>query len=140
MKKENEHKKDFDNWNIKKKKINDRPTAPFYHEREVWWCSLGINVGFEQDGTGENYDRPVLIIRGFNTQVFFGLALTGRKREGKFHVYLGKIEDQDASVILSQVRLIDSKRLVHKMGTIDEALFEKVCEALKDTLFGKKKA
>ena len=29
MKKENEHKKDFDNWNIKKKEINDRPIARF---------------------------------------------------------------------------------------------------------------
>ena len=24
----------------------------FYKPKEVWWCNLGINVGFEQDGSG----------------------------------------------------------------------------------------
>ncbi len=133
-------KKDFDNWNAKKKELHDRPAGPFYHEREVWWCALGINVGFEQDGTGKNYDRPVLIVHGFNAHVFFGVALTGKSKRGRYYLPVGKIEGREASAILSQVRLIDSKRLVHKMGTLDEPLFEKVCEALKDTLFGKRKA
>ncbi|PJF32835.1 MAG: hypothetical protein CUN57_03820, partial [Phototrophicales bacterium] len=63
--------KDFDNWNVKKKSIHTDDKAPFCHEREVWWCSLGVNVGFEQDGTGKNYDRPVVILRSFNKNVFF---------------------------------------------------------------------
>ena len=128
--------KDFDGWNVTKKATQARAEAPFYHEREVWWCSLGVNVGFEQDGTGKNYDRPVLVVRGFNKEVFFGVALTGRKRQGKFHVPVGKIEDREASVILSQVRLIDSKRLIRKAGTLEENTFEIVKEALKETLFG----
>ena len=59
--------KDFDGWNSNKKQIHDHSAAPFYHKREIWWCSLGINVGFEQDGTGANYDRPVLI-RDFKSE------------------------------------------------------------------------
>ncbi len=132
-------KKDFDSWNLKKQEINDKVNAPFYHEREVWWCALGINVGFEQDGTGKNYDRPVLVVRGFNPHVFFGVALTGKKKQGKFYLPLGEIEGREASVILSQVRLIDSKRLVRKMATLDEGLFEKVQDALKETLFGSRR-
>jgi hypothetical protein len=53
--------KNFDG-GIPKKWIKDHAIAPFYHKREIWWCSLGVNVGFEQDGTGTNYDRPVLVI------------------------------------------------------------------------------
>lgn len=129
-------RKDFDGWNREKKRMNNRPTTPFYHEREIWWCALGINIGFEQDGTGTNYDRPVLIIRGFNPHVFFGVALTGRKKRGKYYLPIGEIEGRQASVILSQVRLIDSKRLVRKMSTLEEDTFKEVRISIARILFG----
>jgi hypothetical protein len=43
-------KKDFDGWNEKKKDTNEK-IGPFCHERELWWCTLGVNIGFEQDGS-----------------------------------------------------------------------------------------
>ena len=128
-------KKDFDKWNIKKKEIHWQKSSVFCHPREIWWCSLGVNVGFEQDGTGNNFDRPVLVIRGFNQNIFFGAALTGVRREEKYYFPIGKIEGKEASVVLSQVRLIDTKRLVRKMTTLDECVFENVKKALKKTLF-----
>ena len=128
--------KEFDKWNEKKKEIHNHESNLFYHEREIWWCSLGVNVGSEQDGTGKNFDRPVVIIKGFNRDVFFAVALTGRKKVGKYHFYLGKIEDHDASAILSQIRLIDVKRLVRKIGTLEEKLFLKLKNALRALLFG----
>lgn len=118
--------KDFDNWNSRKKNINQTGALPFYHEREIWWCALGINVGFEIDGTGDNFDRPILVIKGFNKNTFLGLALTGRKKEGKFYFYLGEIENRPATAVLSQIRLIDVKRLVRKMATLDQKVFEKL--------------
>ncbi len=30
------------------------------------WCSIGINVGDEEDGKNELYERPVLVIKKFN--------------------------------------------------------------------------
>jgi hypothetical protein len=40
--------KDFDHWN------DAEPSAvqpiDFVNERQVWWASLGINIGSEQDG------------------------------------------------------------------------------------------
>ena len=127
--------KDFEGWNSKKKDIHARAIAPCYHKREIWWCSLGVNVGFEQDGTGVNYDRPVLIVQGFNAHVFFGVAITGKMKQGRYYMPIGKIEGREASVILSQVRLIDSKRLVRKAGTLDKDIFDRVCDELKRTLF-----
>ncbi len=127
--------KDFDAWGIEKRKIHNDGKAPFYHEREVWWCALGTNIGFEQDGTGKNHDRPVVILKGFNKHVFFGVALTGRKREGSYYFYLGQIENREASAVLSQVRLCDTKRLVRKIAMLDEVTFVKLQEAVKRTLF-----
>lgn len=128
--------KDFDIWNIEKKKIHHETVAPFYHQREVWWCSLGVNVGSEQDGTGKNFDRPVVVIKGFNKDIFFGVALTGKRKEGKYYLPLGTIEDREASAVLSQVKLIDAKRLVRKIATLDQALFEQLKVAVQKTLFG----
>lgn len=128
--------KDFDGWNSKKKQINKDAAAPFYHKREIWWCSLGVNVGFEQDGTGKNYDRPILVIQGFNPHIFFGVALTGKRKRGKYYVPIGEVEGREASVILSQARLIDTKRLIRKACTLDGDVFASVCDELKRTLFG----
>ena len=61
--------------------------------------------------------------------------MTGRKREGNFYFYIGKVEEEDASAILSQVRLIDTKRLVRKVGMLDEKIFTELKERLKKTLF-----
>ena len=127
--------KDFDKWNTNKKNIHSKDALYFYHEREIWWCSLGINVGFEQDGTGKNFDRPVIVIRGFNKNTFFGVGLTGKKKSGKYYFYLGKINEQNATAVLSQVRLFDTKRLVRKISTLDASKFEELKSALIKTLF-----
>ncbi|MFA5871014.1 MAG: hypothetical protein WC842_03995 [Candidatus Paceibacterota bacterium] len=59
-----EYKKDFDSWNIQKKKINTREKVIFCNIREIWWCSLGVNIGSEEDGKNELFERPVLILKG----------------------------------------------------------------------------
>ena len=128
-------KKDFDSWNIVKKNINIQSKTSYCHPREIWWCSLGVNIGFEQDGTGESFDRPVVVIKGFNERIFFGVVLTSKAKVGEYYFPLGKIEDKDASAILSQVRLIDTKRLVRKITTLDQRSFDGLKEALQRTLF-----
>lgn len=128
-------KKDFEGWVNEKRKIHEENIAPFYNEREIWWCAIGVNVGFEQDGTGKNFDRPILIIKGFNKDTFLGIALTGRMKEGKYYHYLGKIEERDSTANLSQIRIIDSKRLIKKIETLDEKIFKEVQNKLKKMLF-----
>jgi hypothetical protein len=63
-------KKDFWKWHSKKEEIDEKDTRIFFHEREIWFAHLGANVGFEQDGKGENFGRPVLIFRKFNPKCF----------------------------------------------------------------------
>jgi mRNA interferase MazF len=128
--------KDFDRWNENKKAINMGDPPKFYCQREIWWCALGINIGDEQDGTGNNFDRPVIVVKRFNARIFFGVALTGSGRKDRYHFPLGIINGRRASAILSQVRLIDTRRLVRKMATLDEGLFEDLKSALQRTLFG----
>ncbi len=55
--------KDFEAWHKKKVGIHKKPKTVFFHEREIWWCALGANVGNEQDGKGALFTRPVLILK-----------------------------------------------------------------------------
>ncbi|HTB32791.1 MAG TPA: type II toxin-antitoxin system PemK/MazF family toxin [Bacteroidia bacterium] len=126
--------KEFDEWNIQKKSINAEPEGRLYRKREVWWCSLGINVGFEQDGSGKNYQRPVIILRGFSKQVCLIVPLTTSKKTNPYHVPVGIIEGKPAFVIISQIKLIDTKRLENKITVLDKATFESIRKAVKALL------
>lgn len=112
--------KDYQKWHPQKAEIHNGKVRPFFHPREVWFCSLGENVGFEQDGVGDNFMRPAVVLRKFNNEVLWGLPLTRTEKTGKyyFHTFVVKddnITDTDASsIILSQIRLIDAKRLQYK--------------------------
>src|SRR5579863_9837041 len=68
--------KDFDAWNHDKKAINAGGVYVFFHPRELWFAHLGVNVGFEQDGRGNEFLRPILIVRKFNNEVLWSLPLT----------------------------------------------------------------
>jgi mRNA-degrading endonuclease toxin of MazEF toxin-antitoxin module len=125
----------FDRWNHHKKKVNDTADRPFYHAREIWWCAVGANVGNELDGTRKEHDRPVLIVRPFNKQTFFGVTLIGHPRVGRYYFPLGRVDDREAVANLSQARLFDTKRLIRKIGTVDERTFREFAKVLALTLF-----
>jgi mRNA interferase MazF len=127
--------KDFDAWNIKKKAIDSDLPGIFCHQREIWWCSLGINVGFEEDGKGNRFSRPVVVIRGFNERIFIGVVLTTQKKDGDFYFPLGMVGDKESFAILSQIRLIDTKRLIRKIVVLDTTIFKELKNALQRTLF-----
>jgi mRNA interferase MazF len=69
---------EFDEWNNIKKDINNKKTNKnlFFHEREVWWVNLGKNIGVEANGKNEIFERPVLIIKKFNSEMIWALPVT----------------------------------------------------------------
>lgn len=109
--------KDFDIWNEKKKLINELETETFYHEREVWWCSLGLNVGQEQDGKNNDFERPVLVLRKFNNRITWVLPITSKEKVGIYYYKL-IYSKQNFIVMLSQIRLISSKRFRRKISKV----------------------
>jgi mRNA interferase MazF len=127
-------KKEFDKWNERKKQIHDAGENKLYHAREVWWCNLGINVGSEQDGDGENYSRPVLILKGLSRKTCIIIPLTTSPEKHKMRIPIGTVQERQASVIISQIKVIDTKRLIYKVGFINKDLFGKITKAVKDLL------
>ncbi|OGI95324.1 hypothetical protein A2917_02040 [Candidatus Nomurabacteria bacterium RIFCSPLOWO2_01_FULL_42_17] len=126
-----EYKKDFDKWNEKKKYIDQKEISDgiFFNEREIWWGSLGLNIGYEQDGKNENFERPLLIIRKFNRDIVWVLPLTTIAKNNKFHY---KLKSSGSFVILSQVRLLSTKRLLRLIETINENEFNEIITKTKE--------
>ena len=127
--------KDFEEWNkIKKETHSNGGYMPFYHERQVRWCRLGANVGFEQDGTGEDFSRPVLILKGLSRHVCIIIPLTTSMKKNKYHASIGVIDGRQAAAIISQIRLVDTRRLDRHIATIGKKTFADIQKAVKDML------
>jgi len=121
--------KDFSVWHKVKTKIDNFDKRLFFQIREVWWCSMGFNVGFEQDGKGEKYSRPVVVFKKFNNEVFLALPLSTKGKSTKFYFPIDLGDGLDRYAILSQIRLIDAKRLIDKIGVVSEKDFAELKKA-----------
>lgn len=127
-------KKDFQKWHNKKSDVDQIEKRPFFHEAEIWWCALGVNVGFEQDGGGDDFLRPVIIFKKFNNEIFWAIPLTHTEKKTEYYFQIAATDNSEISTaILSQIRLIDARRLSHKLGNIgkdDFVLLKKKFKAL----------
>ncbi len=128
------HIKDFDGWNENKKEIHNRVDGPFFHTREIWWCSLGLNIGFEQDGSSDDYYRPVLILKGLGRWTCLAVPLTTSARDHKLRPSIGVVEGKEDRALISQIRVIDAKRLVRKVGYLESNIFEIIRKTVKDMI------
>ena len=88
--------KDFDKWNNQKKVIHNRGENKFYHPRDIWWCRLGLNVGY------------------------------------KYRIPIGLIEGKEATVILSQIKVVDTKRFSEKIGVLNKEIFSNIQKHIRD--------
>lgn len=127
-------KKDFDKWNEIKTKLHENNVDKFYHAREVWWCSLGVNIGFEQDGDNVKYRRPVLILKGLSKNTCLIIPMTTSLNKHPMRVSLGIIDGKESSAIISQMRVVDTKRLAEKICFANKDIFENIRKIVKDML------
>lgn len=123
--------KDFDKWNAKKKEIDNDHTGVYIQTKQIWWCSIGLNIGSEQNGHGDHFERPVIIIRKYTTDTFLCLPFTSKEKLGN---YFYKINDTLSSVILSQARVLDRKRLTRFIGLISHKEFHDLIERYKNLI------
>ena len=109
--------KDFEKWHSFETKIEHQHKSLLFREREVWWCSLGVNIGAEQDGKNDFLERPTLVIRKFNADLFWGIPMSSKQKVG-MHYYNFFFQGEPRVAILSQIRILSSKRLLRRIGKI----------------------
>lgn len=125
--------KDFEKWNGVKQSLDLREKTPLFKEREIWWCSVGVNIGFEVLGKGEEFFRPVLILNKHNRHTFFGLPLGSARKKGSIHHFPLDFNGRQGSVFITQGRTLSAKRLANRMGVLPEYTFEEIMQTFKDS-------
>ena len=101
---------------------------------DIYYADLSPVIGSEQGGI-----RPVLIIQNDignkYSPTVIAAAITSQINKAKMptHIEIDALEyglAKDSVILLEQIRTIDKKRLKEKIGAIDDALADKVNEAL----------
>ncbi|MFZ1019913.1 MAG: type II toxin-antitoxin system PemK/MazF family toxin [Minisyncoccia bacterium] len=125
--------KDFDSWNELKKKIDAKNDLPdnFPKEGEVWMSSVGLNIGYEQNGSEDNFSRPVLIVKKFNNHMFWAVPLSTKQKDFDFYFNYTDPNNQKVSAILAQLKLVSVKRLKRDIYVMPSELFNQIRKKLK---------
>jgi mRNA interferase MazF len=124
----------FDLWNTIKKKIGSSQPfvlTNFPKEREVWMCSIGKNVGYEQDGMGEQFIRPVFVVKKFNNRMFWIVPLSSRQKSIDFYYNFTDPSLNKVSAILAQLRLLSINRFGRKLYDMPNSLTREICSKLR---------
>ena len=120
----------FDKWNLKKKKIQEEDKNLYFREGDIQWCHLGLNIGSESFGKGENFRRPILVYKKLSNDLFVGIPLSTKNKSGTWFVEIN-FQNSKRTMLLYQIRTLNKKRLYLKIGEIDEVDYFKTKEKLE---------
>jgi len=123
--------KNFDKWNNLKKLVDGKEISSEFnfHSGDVWWTTLGVNIGKEIDGKNETFERPTLILKVINKHTLYVLPLTSKDHfTDKYHLKVDYEDNGSGVVVFSQVRVISSSRLLRKLSRISKKDLVKVTQ------------
>jgi len=129
--------KEFDKWNEKAKELNAVPFNEYFHEREIWWCALGVNIGSEQDGKNESFERPVIINKKIRHDLVFIVPVTTKIGDYPDRIS-AIIAGQESQILISQARTISSRRLLRGIGRVKVSIYQSVIIGLIKMILPKK--
>jgi len=108
----------FANWTKLKIRIHasEANKDVYFREGQIWWASVGQNIGVEANGKNENYERPVIILKKFNKHSFLGVTLSSKEKIGDYYLQLKDIKGISNIVNISQIKNMSTKRLLRKIS------------------------
>lgn len=120
------HIKRFLAWIGVKERLDSKiSAAPFVNEGEIWWASLGENIGFEINGKSRDFTRPVIIFKKLTHNFYLVVPVSTKIKTGTWYISF-KQKGIEMMACLSQVRSIDYRRLHPKLGELDAEDFKNV--------------
>jgi mRNA interferase MazF len=122
----------FKSWSELKPVIHISENNAYPKAREIWWVSLGQNIGVEMNGKNNNFERPVVIIKVFNTKSSLTAPISSKVRVDQYLVPFVNSFGENNVVNLSQLKTISSKRLLRIVGEMDPERFEDLRRKIKD--------
>lgn len=125
----------FSDWALLKPKLHfSENRGVFPKKREIWWASVGQNIGVEVNGKNKKFERPVLIVKVFNADFVLAVSISSQEKEGEYYYAFKNPAGEKNVVVLSQIKSISSKRLVRRIGEMQTADFSEIVARLKNMI------
>lgn len=115
----------FDWFKLKERLHSSQQKPPLVSPGDIWWASLGENVGSEINGKSDLFSRPVIIFKKLSHGFYFVIPTTTQSKSGSWFVGFRQ-KGKDMVACLHQSRAIDHRRLSSKLGSLDDEDFVKI--------------
>ena len=122
---------ELERWNKVKQVVYKKTGDVFFKEREVWWTSLGQNIGHEENGKNEHFERPVIVLKRLDRNLFLGIPLTSKNRNQYYKLLVGRNGSISQYAIWTQIRVLSTRRLIRKEGVITNEYFMQLRAIIK---------
>jgi mRNA interferase MazF len=115
----------YNQWHHLKFRLQTNNKVVYFKEGQIWWCHLGQNIGSEVYGKGQTLSRPVLIFKKLSANLFLSIPLSSQLKNGSWYINLLH-QGKKTSALLYQCRVLDKKRLIKRIGQIDDVNYKKI--------------
>lgn len=122
----------YDKWNTIKKLIHKKEETLYFRERDIYFISIGKNIGAESYGKKDLFLRPVLVYKKLSHTSFVGIPLTSKFKEGSYYFSFNYIKDKQSTAMFNNIRVFDIKRADYKSGVMKLSDFKKLTVRLND--------
>lgn len=73
-------------------------------------------------------------MKKFNKDIFWGIPLSTTSKTGKYYYKFILKEDLISNALLTQIRLLDSKRLISKIGMINDEIYNDLKNSIRSII------
>jgi len=96
---------------------------------------MGQNVGFEQNGKGKDFVRPVIILKKITNDMFIGVPLSTQLKDGNWFYKFDFMKNDKVShniAIIPQIKMYSTKRLLNRIGKMNLENFDELKQKIKN--------
>lgn len=123
----------FNQWNELKQKLHVSEKKLLFKEGEIWWCSIGQNIGTEVYGKGKFFRRPVFVLKKLSNSSCLVIPLSTKGYSGSWYISV-QSGSKKAWANISQIRTLSTLRFDTKIGDIRKCDFYKIKKSIADLL------
>ena len=126
------HQNRYDKWNILKQKLHNKDEIINFYQGNIYFMSIGHNIGSESYGKGNFFLRPVLVYKKLTKTIFLGIPLTSGEKDGSYYFSFRYKKDKTSTAMLNQMRTFDIRRSEYLSGKINKNTYKNLENKLEE--------
>lgn len=118
-------KKNYLKWTRRKRFLNNHGVRiKDFREGNLYWAFIGENIGMEQDGSGNAFSRPALVLNKMGRTLVLCVPISSKKKNGKYYMDID-VDPIHGTLLFNQVKVIDVLRLGDLIGVVPHRILRK---------------